>query len=97
MTKKPNKQYNTELILVHQHLKTQYTQYLESNRIKNEKERLQWAHAVQTIGYIAHNCNITSKTTPQDHKRETIQKNKEKERPKTVTGHTDLFNMATTD
>lgn len=92
-TKKPNKQYNQELILVHQHLKKQYTQYIESNQIKNEKERLQWAHAVQTIGHIAHNCNITTKQTPQDPKREKYQNPNHKN----ITEHTELFNMATTD
>lgn len=56
---KPNNQYNKELKLVHKLLKQKYHEYLENNKIKSEQERLQYAHAVQTVGYVANNCYIS--------------------------------------
>lgn len=82
-----NNEYNKELILVHQFLQPLYEAYLHSNQIKNDKERLQWSHAIQIIGYIAYNCNITDKPNPQQNKKKQIQ---DKE-------HTDIYNIATTD
>ncbi len=62
-------EYNKELILVHKFLREQHQRFRESNKLKSDKERLQYAHAVKTIGDIAYNCNITPKNNPQDNKR----------------------------
>lgn len=61
--------YNQELILAHQHIKKEYEKFINSNRIKSNPERLAWSHAVQIIGYIAYNCNITKKPNPNNTKR----------------------------
>ena len=68
--KKANPEYNKELILVHTLLKTIYEDYMNSNRIKHNNERLAYAHAVKTVGDIAYNCDIASRGTPQTHKAE---------------------------
>lgn len=68
-------EYNKELILAHQFLKTRYQAYQQSNRIKSDEERRSYAHAIHTIGDIAYNCNITKKQNPQERKREYIEKN----------------------
>lgn len=67
--KEHNPEYNKELILAHQFLKKQHQKYLNSTMIKNEHERLQWAHAVQITEQIATHCNITPKDNPQNTKR----------------------------
>ena len=68
-------EYNKDLILAHQFLKTRYQAYQQSNRIKSDEERRSYAHAIQIIGDIAYNCNITKKQNPQERKREYIEKN----------------------
>ena len=64
-----NQELNKELILSHQHIKNEYEKFLNSNRIKSNPERLAWSHAVQIIGYIAYNCNITPKPNPNSTKK----------------------------
>lgn len=64
-----NQEYNKELILAHQFLKKQHQKYLNNTMIKNEKDRLAWAHAVQITGHIAQHCNITPKPNPTNTKR----------------------------
>ena len=83
-----NNEYNKELILVHQFLQEKHQEFRNSNRIKSNDDRRKYAHAVQTVGDIAYNCNITPKPNPQTNKKKQIQKNKE---------HTELYNIATTD
>ncbi len=85
---KNNQEYNKELILVHQFLQPLYEAYLHSNQIKNDKERLQWSHAIQITRYIANNCNITDKPNPKQNKKEQLENTEE---------HTELYNLATTD
>ena len=52
---------NDELKLAHEFIKKQHEIFLKSNKIKSQDERLRWGHAVQTIGNIAYNYNITPK------------------------------------
>lgn len=70
MTKQANTEYNKELILVHTFLKKLHENYMNSNKIKSNNERLSFAHAVKTVGDIAYHCNITKRETPQTHKAE---------------------------
>ena len=72
--------YNQELKLAHEFIRKQYEIYLRSERIKSDPERRAYAHAVQVTGYIAHNCNITDKTTPLQYKKQQ-QQEKEELRP----------------
>lgn len=65
-----NNNYNHELMLVHQHIKKEYEAYMKSNRIKDDEERRRWGHSIQTLQYIASNCNITDRTTPVKAKKE---------------------------
>ena len=95
-------EYNKELILAHQFLKTRYQTYLTSNRIKSNQERRAYAHAIQIIGDIAYNTNITPKPNPNTYKKQVIipqhmNKQKEEEEETTTEEHTELYNMATTD
>lgn len=62
-------EYNKELILVHQFLQEKHKEFRQSNKLKNNEERLRYAHAVKTVGDIAYNCNITDKPNPKDTKR----------------------------
>jgi hypothetical protein len=55
----PNREYNKELILVHEWLKELYEHYMHSNKLKSDDERRCYAHAVQTVGYIAYNTTIS--------------------------------------
>ena len=93
-------EYNKELILAHQFLKTRYQSYQQSNRIKSNEERRSYAHAIQIIGDIAYNCNITPKPNPNTYKKQVIiptHMTQHKEEETTKEEHTELYNMATTD
>jgi len=92
-------EYNKELILAYQFLKTQYQHYQQSNRIKSDEERRSYAHAIQIIGDIAYNCNITPKPNPNTYKKQVIipQHMNKQEEETTKEEHTELYNMATTD
>jgi len=52
---------NDELKLVYEFLSEQHAIFLKSDRIKSRYDRWRWSHAVETVGNIAYNYDITPK------------------------------------